>query len=408
MEFRTIEPGELDAFYGTMARAFSETSHDVTDAGRARQELDRTFAAIDGGAIVGTAATYSFRTVVPGGGSVPAAGLTEVGVLPTHRRRGVMRELLRRYVDQARERGEPLATLFAAEAAIYGRFGFGRATPGLDVDVDAHRAAFVPWYEPAGRTRLMAHADALQPLADIYRAAIADRPGANLLEDRDVPWVFGEKVYPDDQSRSRVEALFAIHEDGEGVPDAYAVYTAKHAWPDSLPNVEITLDSMAAATPQAAADMWRYLIDVDLVSHVKAWNRPADDPLHWLLQEPRAMRGKLLDSLLARPLDVASSLASRGYARDGAVRIGVADAFLPDNDGVYDLRVDEGRPACARSTGEPMLSGPVNAIGAVYFGGATWTELANGGMVREHEPGSLAAADAMFSTPVAPWAAYMF
>ena len=408
MEFRTIDPGELEAFFLTITHAFSETEPDVTEAGKARQEIDRTFAAIDDGRIVGGAAAYSFRTVVPGGGAVAAAGLTEVGVLPTHRRRGLMRELLKRYLAQAAERGEPMATLFAAEAAIYGRFGFARASVGVEVDVDAQRASFVPWYEPAGQTWIMPHSEALPALAAVYRAATETRPGANLLEDRDVEWLFPEKVYPDDTSDERVEAFFAVHHDADSGPDAYAVYTAKHAWPEGLPNVEIKVSSMGAATAQAAADMWRYLIDVDLVSRVKSWDRPLDDPLQWLLVEPRAMRGKMFDALMARPVDVTAALTARGYLGDGAITLGVVDGFLPANDGVYELEVEGGRAVCQRTSAEPQLSGPVNAIGAVYFGGATWTELANAGMVREHHPGSLATADAMFASPVAPWAAYMF
>ncbi len=164
MEFRTIEPGELDAFYLTVTHAFSERDPNAAEADRVRQEIDRTFAAIDGGRIVGGAAAFTFDTVVPGGNAVRTAGLTQVGVLPTHRRRGALRELMVRYLEQAQERGEPMATLFAAEAAIYGRFGFARASVGVELDVYAQRAEFVPWYEPAGTTRLLSHAEALPSL----------------------------------------------------------------------------------------------------------------------------------------------------------------------------------------------------------------------------------------------------
>ncbi|MGZ8566328.1 MAG: sterol carrier protein domain-containing protein, partial [Actinomycetota bacterium] len=147
---------------------------------------------------------------------------------------------------------------------------------------------------------------------------------------------------------------------------------------------------------------------VDLVSYVKTWDRPLDEPLQWLLEEPRAMRGKLSDALMARPVDVGTALARRGYRGDGRLRIGVGDAVLPVNDGVYELRVEAGRAVCERTTGEPDVSGPVNVLGAVYFGGATWIELASAGMVREHRPGALVEADGVFASPVAPWAPYAF
>ncbi len=408
MEFRTIEPGELDAFYLTVTHAFSERDPHDTEADRARQEIDRTFAAVDAGRIVGGAAAFTFDTVVPGGGAVRTAGLTQVGVLPTHRRQGALRGLMSRFLEQVQERGEPMATLFAAEAAIYGRFGFARASLGMELDVYAQRAAFVPWYEPAGTTRLLTHAEALPSLATVYRAALASRPGANLLDDRDVAWVFPEKVFPDESDDERVVPFIAVHHDDDDRPDAYAIYTGKHDWPQGLPHVALKIHAMAGATHQGTADMWRYLLDVDLVSYVKTWDRPMDEPLQWLLEEPRAMRGKVFDALMARPVDVGAALAGRGYRGDGRLRIGVLDATLPVNDGVHELEVEAGRAVCERTSAEPDLSGPVNALGAVYFGGATWIELASAGMVREHRPGALGEADALFASPVAPWAPYAF
>ena len=113
---------------------------------------------------MGCAGAFSLRTTVPGGaatGMVGTAGITTVGVLPTHRRQGITRQLMGRLLEQAHEREEPLASLFASQGAIYGRFGFGVATTLLDLDVLVERASFVPSYAPHGRTRLLDRAEAL-------------------------------------------------------------------------------------------------------------------------------------------------------------------------------------------------------------------------------------------------------
>ena len=129
MDFRTITEEEIDPFFGSLAAAFAEAHPDPDELRSDRMvlELDRTFAAFDDGRIVGCAGVFTQRMVVPGGGLVPTSGVTFVGVLPTHRRRGIFRELMGRMCAQARERGELVTTLFASEAAIYGGFGFAAA-----------------------------------------------------------------------------------------------------------------------------------------------------------------------------------------------------------------------------------------------------------------------------------------
>ena len=101
-------------------------------------------AAVDEGRIVGGAGAFSFRTTVPGGAVVPSAGVTVVGVLPTHRRRGILRSMMRLQLDDAHERGEALATLFASEETIYGRYGYGRATLALELKISRIRGAYRP------------------------------------------------------------------------------------------------------------------------------------------------------------------------------------------------------------------------------------------------------------------------
>ncbi|HEY6650850.1 MAG TPA: GNAT family N-acetyltransferase, partial [Actinomycetota bacterium] len=186
MEFRTIREDEFDAFELALSNAFGDVEaaeHDVAND-RLSIEFDRTFAAFDEGRIVGCAALYTFSSVTPDGGTVGTAGVTWVGVLPTHRRRGILTELMRRMLDQAAERGEPIATLLASEGQIYGKFGFGLAAPGQSFDVALDRVRWAPGTRSEGRTRLMTHEEARPQLQAVYERFASSRPGAVLLTDR--------------------------------------------------------------------------------------------------------------------------------------------------------------------------------------------------------------------------------
>ena len=142
-----------------------------------------------------------------------------------------------------------------------------------------------------------------------------------------------------------------------GEPDAYAVYSMKHEWPRSVPTGTIEVQESMATTPQGYADIWRYLFDVDLVATVEAWNRPVDDPLLVLVAEPRRLRFGIGDGLWVRLLDIPAALSARRYASDGIV-FEVSDPFRPDNDGRYELVVEDGAGSCARTDASGPRAAP--------------------------------------------------
>lgn len=404
MEFRAITPEEMDPFFASLSTAFADARPDPEEL-RIDQEViepDRSFAAFEDGHIVGCAGVYSQRMVVPGGALVPTAGITMVGVLPTHRRRGILRELMGMLLAQARERGEPLATLFASQAAIYGRYGFGHAAMHLSFDVALDRVSWAPGTEATGRVRLLARDDALPLMRKVYDAAIAGRAGAVELDDRWLRVGFWESSKDDERQ------FYAVHEDDDGVPDAFAMYNVKHEWPRGLPHLEMKVRRLVTTTPGSSAALWRYLFEVDLVARVRVQARPVDDPLLLQLEEPRALRPELDDGLFLRPVDLAAALQARGYAADGRVVLGVTDAAMPHNDGTFELVVEGGVGTCRASKAAPDIVGSIHAIGAVYLGGVTWAALAAAGRVEERTAGALETADAMCRCDRAPWPVLYF
>jgi predicted acetyltransferase len=394
---RTITEDERVDWLRAADTAFSSTAKDdEIEASLPVIETDRSFAAVDGDRIVGTSAAITFRMMVPGGARIPTAGVTMVGVHPTHRRRGINTRMMRAILDQAVQRGEPVAALFASEGAIYGRFGYGLAGLLGEFQAESARMAFVRGYEPRGRIELLPKDEAIALIDRVYEAAM--RPGgvernealrdhlfATVGEDKDRPW------------------MYAVHLDDAGEADAYAVYWMKHEWPRSVPSGTINVKECVASTPSGYADIWRFLFDVDLVATVEAWNRPVDEPLLHLLREPRRLRFSLNDGLWVRIVDVAAALEARRYSSDGRIVLELADAFRPDTTGRYELVAEDGTGRCARTDAEADLAGTVNSLGATYLGGASFRQLWWAGQVEERIPGALDRADAMFASTPAPW-----
>ena len=397
IEIRTITKDERVDWIQAAETAFSSTAKDdEIEASLPVIEVDRSFAAVDGSRIVGTSASITFRMVVPGGARIPTAGVTMVGVQPTHRRRGINTKMMTAILEQAAERGEPLAALFASEGAIYGRFGYGLAALLGEFQAESARMAFVRGYEPHGHVDLLSKDDAVPLIDRVYDAAL--RPGGVERNDSLREHMFA--TVGEDKDRAW---MYALHFDDAGEADAYAVYWVKHDWPRSVPSGTINVKECLASTPSGYADIWRFLFDVDLVSTVEAWNRPADEPLLHLVREPRRLRFSLMDGLWVRVVDVSAALEARRYAADGRVVFGITDALRPDASGAYELIAEGGVGRCSRTDAAPELVSTINVLGATYLGGMSFRQLWWSGQVDERRSGALDLADAMFVSTPAPW-----
>jgi predicted acetyltransferase len=402
VEIRTITEDEREAFLrGTEIAFSSQLKDDELEAFLPTVEPDRSFAAFDGDRIVATAGALSFRMVVPGGGRIPAAGVTAVGVHPTHRRRGINTRLMRSILDQAVERGESVALLLASEGAIYGRYGYGLTSLLGEFEAEAARMSFVRGSAPEGHVDLVPKEDALLAIDEVYEAALG--PGgierdprwrdvslATVGEDKDKPW------------------FYAIHRSEAGEADAYVVYTMKHEWPHSIPSGTVTVSECVASTPAGYAGIWRYLFDIDLVAKVEAWNRPVDEPLFHLLREPRRLHFLVNDGLWLRVVDVVAALEARAYRSDGRITFELFDDFLTETAGRYELTIEGGSGHCIRTDADPDLAGAINVLGATYLGGATFHQLARAGRVDERTTGAIDRADAVFTSARAPWCPFHF
>jgi predicted acetyltransferase len=405
LQIRRITEDELEAFLIASETASSSAiDPDEIERERSLAEPDRNFAAFDGPDIVGTAGAFTMPMTIPGGQVVEIGYPTLVGVLPTHRRRGISAGLMRALLDDAHERGELLSVLYASEGGIYGRYGFGLGSIGLSLRIETARSAFVRGYEPSGQVRLVERDRAVKEILAVHEATRLGIPGMVHLDERRAAYGL-DHAHGEDRQRPN---FFALHEGPEGV-DGYVVYKVAHHWPEGTPDSTLHVRDLVAANPGAYADLWRFAFDVDLVTYVEAWNRPSDEPLLHLLREPRRLRARLSDNLWVRLVDVRGALGARQYASPGRVVLEVADPFCPWNEGRYALDTGEDGAASAGSTTEPAeIVCTASDLGATYLGGTSFRQLHRAGRIEERAQGALARADAMFGWDPAPWSPYEF
>jgi predicted acetyltransferase len=398
-EMRSITPQEWPRFRALMGEVFAEDWSNEADAARSLDtaELDRSVAVFDGAEMVGTAGVYSLRTRVPGG-VLPTAGVTWVTVRSTHRRRGILTAMMRRMLEGARERGEPLASLWAAESVIYGRYGFGAAGLMGNFTIDPRHAKLIT-PAPRGGCRLLPPEVAAALLPPIYDRATADRPGT--LERSPTWW--GRRFHDwggQDGGYSRKRHVI-YERDGRG--EAYAIFRVKGDWGE-FPDHRVRVLESCATDADAQAGIWRYLFGIDLVTQLEAYFRPLDDPLFFMLADPRRLRIASGDEIWLRPVDVAAALSGRRYLGAGTLRLAVHDAFMPDNDGVYELEVADGAGACRRlpagSPADVELAG--DALGALYLGDNSPLWLRDAGRLVENRPGAALDAHRLLHWPVRP------
>ncbi|MDQ1709788.1 MAG: hypothetical protein QOG49_1173 [Frankiaceae bacterium] len=403
IELRPALADEMLTLITTGERAFgSDVKPERAALEMAAIEPERTLAAFDGRSLVASAGIYTFDMTIPGG-PVPMAGVTWVGVLPTHRRRGILTAMMRRQLTELHEQErEPVAALWASEPVIYRRFGYGLGSMRLGMTVES-RLPFVAGAPARGGVRLVDLAEARAVIQPIYDRIRVDRPG---MVSRTPPrW----DLTLDDAEDSRQGASSlqcAVTNDDGG----YVLYRTKGDSQNWVPSGKVTVRDFVSTSPDTAT-LWRYLLDLDLMTTVESWNRPLDDPLAYLVTDVRRTRPAIGDAVWVRVVDVERGLAARTYSEAGSVVIEVVDETCPWNAGTFRIDVDAADSRgvkVARTEESAQLTVSAVELGAVYLGGTRLRALAAAGFVDEHTAGAVTRADRMFAGPVEPWCAEVF
>jgi predicted acetyltransferase len=361
---------------------------------------ERVHAAWEGDGVVGGAGAFEFALTVPGG-RVPAAGVTVVGVLPTHRRRGVLTALMRAQLDACRERGQPVAVLWPSEDEIYGRFGYGVASFSAEIDIPREKARGIAPIQPAASARLVPLEAAQELIAPVYARVAAQTPG---MFARSPAWWQSRTLHDSEWRRRGGGRLQCVVLSLAGEPAAYAMYRLNSVLDRGTHIGSVVAVEALGESPEATRAIWRFLFDIDLMPRIKASLLPIDHPLLLLLAQPRHLHFTLREGLWLRIVDLEAAFAARPFAVDGVLAIEVSDEFCPWNGGRWLL----GAGVPKRTADLADLACDIGALGSAFLGGFTWQQLARAMRVRELRPGALDRADAMFRAPCAPWCPEIF
>jgi len=379
MELRAITDDEVPAFRDCVMTTFGEEGDADPDGDRRIRALlpvSQMWGMFDRGTIVGAAGAFDLRIGMPGGGSLPCYGLTMVAVRPTHRRRGILSQLIARFFDDAHARGYAMTGLWASEAVIYGRFGFGTAAWSDAIEVTAaHQLAIAG---AGDMPEWIDEARAREVLPGIYERATATRPG---VLRRDPVW-WRERRFLEGpfhrKGASRRRHVLVVR---DGAPTGYVAYRQRPAFTDGRPSGRTEIIELFGVDTRATASLWAYVCSIDLFPTVAWSNAPIDEPLVHLASDVRRIARRRSDALWLRFEDVRAVLAARGFDDSVALRVG-------------DRTFGHG----------PEIAVAPKALPALVMGGARATELAQAGLVT----GDVMAAERAFTTPVAAWCPEIF
>lgn len=363
---------------------------------------EAALAAFDGDQIIGTFGTFFFDLTVPGG-QAPTAGTTVVTVQPTHRRQGVLTEMMAKHLGDMRERGLPLAALRASEYGIYRRFGYGPATDSAVFKFDRKLVTF-PEGPSDVTVRLIDTEQAFEVLPTIYDMVRVRVPG---LYSRSETW-WRNRVLADPESRrGGASKLRHVVAERQGVVVGYASYRQKAHWESWRAEGEITISAEFSLDSGARKALWSYLTHIDLFPNITLMAAPVDHPMLWETSQPRYIGRTVTDALWIRILDVVAALEGRIYQGSGSLTLQVDDPYLPETGGTFTLTVENGMASVARSDSSPDVVLGIADLGTLYMGGRRVSTLVELDRV-VGSTDSLNLLNSLFHSPVTPFSPEVF
>ncbi|MDQ1037147.1 putative acetyltransferase [Streptomyces sp. V3I8] len=370
---------------------------------------ERTLGAFDGQRCVGTFRSFAQEITAVGGTAVRADAISNVTVTSTHRRRGILTRMMAQDLAAARERGDVVATLIAAEYPIYGRYGFGAATTTAEWTVDVPRTGLDPrWAGPGdgGRVDLVDGDDVRKNGPELHERLRRSQPGAI---DRSERWWQTATGGPVPDRAAWTEPFHAVYRNARGETEGLLTYTVDDHWGDAKQPLQTAqVKDLIAVSPAAERALWQHVCSIDWVTAVRTGRRAADDLLPHLLPDPRAAAiTTQADWLWVRILDVVAALEARTYGATGALVLEVTDAAGLAR-GRYRLDASPEGASCARTTEEAELVLPVAGLGSLWLGDESAVRLAALGRVQEIREGAARLADALLRTSRRPWCPDIF
>ena len=359
-----------------------------------------SFLAVDEGTVVGVTGAYRFGMSVPGGGEVQTVGTTVVAVFPTHRRQGLLRRMMGPHLDAARADGCALAALWASETPIYGRFGFGLGSDRGEWRIQARRARPRPLNVP-GRVRLHTVDEATDAMKVVYERHRHDRAG--MLSRTDKWWAIRRLDDAEWQRGGYSEYAVALYSVGDD-PQGYLQYRRKSHWVDGIPKDEILIWELMGSD-EARRALWHYVLSIDLVETVMAYDLPVDALAPVVVEDRRRAVVVAQDALWVRVMNVPTVLSARRYraAGDLVFRIEPCEcARAGEDSGTFRLSGGPDGADCRQTDETPQMTTSLADFSTLAFGADTARRLRAAGRLTADDQ-TVDRIDLMFGTTLAPW-----
>ena len=397
IEIRPATEHELDQMGLLTAYVYAGSFGDNADnLIRNTTRPEWTLCAFDGNRMVSSFSTIPF-TMRALGKAVKLGGISAVGTLPEYRRRGLVRRIMTQALTNMRDNRQPMAALWASQAAIYQRYQFALATAMRHYRIDTTDIGF--YDGDTGSCSVARHRveDCFDNLKQLYIDHVSNR--TCYLHRSRALWQM--QVLNEVEINGPTHVALATNELGEHVGYlVYSVRSGKLAHPTR--SQELRVRELVWLTQDAYRSLWRFIASHDLVGAV-VWDRaPVDDPAPELFTEPRLLDIKDNEGCWFRVVDIAAALEGRGYAGEGSLVISIPeDDLTPWNSGTWQVDVEAGNAQVSSTSRTPDITGSIKSLTSLYTGFRSASQLAAWGLL-EGEASAISAADALFATPHSP------
>lgn len=385
LDYRLVDfqdDAQAAAYQRAVARGFlgGEPTAEALSAERATFAERRNTGVYDRAAAtdalpVATVDSWVTPLTLPGGDELGMWAISVVTVAGTHRRRGIARALLEGELRAAVSAGVPIAGLTVSEATIYGRYGFGAAVPAARFTVDTRRAGWAG-HVPAGSVEYVEREELAADLGAVHERARRSRAGR--IPGWKGRWDGYAGLAAGDSDREKVRGV--RYRDAAGEIRGVLVYTLNEINGTFRSALQVRL--LVGETADAVAALWRFAVQHDLVDQVTADLRPLDDPLPWLVADPRGVTQEVHDHGWLRVLDVPVALSARRFSAPIDVVIDIEDP-LGFTEGQWRLQVDaQGVATVDRADGQAVDARlGIAALSSLYAGGVRAGSLRGAGLL---------------------------
>lgn len=397
MQIRAITEEEFSAWERSAARGFGEQTTEARRLHiRATTELERTIAAFNNLEIVGTSSVHSLELMIPGS-SVPLAYLDWISVLPTHRRMGILTNMMRHTFADLHDQGEAISGLTSTESSIYERFGYGISSWVESYTIKREHSELYKDFRGSGQTQFVEPSEVKSIWPKIYDLIRLSRVGMF----RYTPQWWNAFISDPEHWRQGGSQMFHVVYHGKEGPEGLASYRIRN-------KREVVVVLLLGTTLESQGALWQYCFGIDLMTSTFAPGRPVDDPLIWLLRNSRMLNRSVRDKLWIRLIDVPKAIATRSYASECDVTIQVNDPFCRWNQGCYQIQTSFDGAICKPSRRLPDVILSASDLASIYLGGTKFVTLQRAGRIVELRSESIKKLDQAFAIEQAPWTFEMF